>query len=83
MDEKNLITIIEHEGTHWEERYHITLEEKDLIDRMKQVANEIKAYGQSKYEHIPEKKGSMTGLGNRILQTARRMMDDFDSAHRD
>lgn len=78
MAESNLITIIEHEGTMWERKYIVTVEEKELLDRMTKVAEEIKAYGRVRYDKIPEKKGSMTGLGNRIIRTVHRMMEDFD-----
>lgn len=81
MAEQNLITIIKHEGTMWERTYLVTEKEKELLDRMASVAKEIKAYGQVRYAKIPEKKASMTGLGNRILRTADRMMQDFDIEH--
>ena len=82
MNDENLITIIKHEGTMWEREYLVSEEEKDLLDRMAKVAEEIKAYGQVRYAKIPEKKCSMTGLGNRILQTAQRMMEDFNIEHK-
>ena len=82
MEEQNLFVIVKHEGTMWERQYVVSAEEKDLLDRMAVVAKEIKAYGQCKYANMPEQKGSMTGLGNRILRTADKMMSDFDSVHR-
>lgn len=78
MAEHNLITIIEHEGTMWERKYLVNEEEKELLDRMIKVAEEIKAWGQVKYVGIPEKRASMTGLGNRIIRTAHDMMADFN-----
>lgn len=81
MAKQKLITIIEHEGTMWEREYIVSKEEKELLDRMSVVAKEIKAYGQVKYANSPEKKCSMTGLGNRILRTAHRMMEDFNIEH--
>lgn len=82
MKEQNLITIIEYEGTMWERKYIVTEEENELLNRMIKVAEEIKAYGQVRYAKIPEKKGSMTGLGNRIIRTAHRMMEDFNIANK-
>ena len=81
MREPNLIEIVKYEGTMWERKYLVSEGERILLDSMICVAKEIKAYGQFKYADIPEKKGSMTGLANRILRTADKMMDDFDTAH--
>lgn len=82
MDNENLITIIEHGGTRWERNYVVNEKEKELLEKMMEVANEIKAFGQTCYAKIPEKKCSMTGLGNRILRTAHDMMEDFNSVHK-
>lgn len=81
MDNDTLITIIEHGGTMWERSYVVSEKENELLEKMMEVANEIKSYGQVQYAKIPEKKCSMTGLGNRILRTAHDMMQHFDRAH--